>query len=68
MLRVWVCVCVCVCVWVCVCSACWQACVCVLRCVTQSVCRCDDVKRLMKADETLWASDHRALVVQFRCA
>lgn len=40
----------------------------VLRIVTWSVGRCDDVKRLMKADETLWASDHRALVVQFRCA
>jgi hypothetical protein len=30
--------------------------------------RCDDVRRLMKAGETLWASDHRALVVNFRCA
>ena len=28
----------------------------------------EDVKRLMKQDETLWASDHRALVVNFRCA
>ncbi len=30
--------------------------------------RCDEVRRLMKAGETLWASDHRALVVDFRCA
>ncbi len=36
--------------------------------VDVTACRCDDVKRLMQSDETLWASDHRALVVNFRCA
>lgn len=29
---------------------------------------CDDVRRFMRMDETLWASDHRALVVNFRCS